>query len=354
MAAWGMTGVIGAGVAVLDRAADRPVAAGGRRARLAGFAFGAVQDLGDWVTYSDHSRARSALYVAKGSGFDIVARGRQRGRSRSRSARRCSGRSSASARRLRGELAPGSGRHAALSSPALAARGCVGRAGAPRRRRARRRRRATSSAPRTPTAAGARRRGSVVRRSCSRAGPRWPRRRRAQPAATATAAASLIDYIRARRRRPTDVGALERTILVVARGGAAPAAFGGRDLVAGLLAHVRRDGSVAGQRRISPSFASWRCAPRAHPVRRRTRDVARCASRTPTAASTSPPAAARASRRDRARRCEALAVAGAAARPDRCSARSRSSAPSRTATAGSRSQPGATRTRSRPRGPSRG
>ena len=39
---------------------------------MAGFAFTAVQDLGDWVTYSDHSRAQLGVYVAKGIGFDAV------------------------------------------------------------------------------------------------------------------------------------------------------------------------------------------------------------------------------------------------------------------------------------------
>ena len=31
-----------------------------------------MQDVGDWVTYSDHSRAQLGLYVAKGIGFDVV------------------------------------------------------------------------------------------------------------------------------------------------------------------------------------------------------------------------------------------------------------------------------------------
>src|ERR1700726_552601 len=54
MAAWGATGLIGAGLAT----------ATGRRINrwtlaavclVAGFAFTAFQDVGDWVTYSDHS-----------------------------------------------------------------------------------------------------------------------------------------------------------------------------------------------------------------------------------------------------------------------------------------------------------
>ena len=37
-----------------------------------GFAFTALQDVGDWVTYSDHSLAQLGVYVGKGIGFDVV------------------------------------------------------------------------------------------------------------------------------------------------------------------------------------------------------------------------------------------------------------------------------------------
>ena len=37
-----------------------------------GFAFTALQDVGDWVTYSDHSLAQLGVYVGKGVGFDLV------------------------------------------------------------------------------------------------------------------------------------------------------------------------------------------------------------------------------------------------------------------------------------------
>ena len=66
-----MTGVIGAGVALLTgrRIGRWPLAL---VCGVAGFAFTAVQDLGDWVTYSDHSRAQLGVYVVKGIGFDAV------------------------------------------------------------------------------------------------------------------------------------------------------------------------------------------------------------------------------------------------------------------------------------------
>lgn len=71
MAGWGVTGLAGA---LLGRAT------GGHIGRLAlalvsfvlGFAFTALQDVGDWVTYSDHSLVQLGIYVGKGIGFDLV------------------------------------------------------------------------------------------------------------------------------------------------------------------------------------------------------------------------------------------------------------------------------------------
>ncbi|HEY1591996.1 MAG TPA: prenyltransferase/squalene oxidase repeat-containing protein [Solirubrobacteraceae bacterium] len=71
MAGWGATGLIGAGLAVATR---------GRIGRwplaivcaVVGFGFTALQDLGDWVTYSDHSLTQLGVYVGKGIGFDAV------------------------------------------------------------------------------------------------------------------------------------------------------------------------------------------------------------------------------------------------------------------------------------------
>jgi len=71
MIGWGLVGVAGAGVALLSR---------GRIGRwplaivcfALGFAFTALQDFGDWVTYSDHSSAQLWVYLGKGIGFDLV------------------------------------------------------------------------------------------------------------------------------------------------------------------------------------------------------------------------------------------------------------------------------------------
>ena len=71
MAGWGLVGVLGAGLASLTRRRLRrwPLAVA---CAVVGFAFTAVQDIGDWVTYSDHSAAQLGVYVGKGVGFDLV------------------------------------------------------------------------------------------------------------------------------------------------------------------------------------------------------------------------------------------------------------------------------------------
>ncbi len=71
MAAWGLTGMLGAGLAIMTgrRIGRWPLAL---VCAVAGFAFTAAQDFGDWVTYSDHSLAQLGVYVGKGLGFDAV------------------------------------------------------------------------------------------------------------------------------------------------------------------------------------------------------------------------------------------------------------------------------------------
>jgi energy-coupling factor transport system substrate-specific component len=74
MAAWGVTGIVGAGLALICR---RPI---GRwplaiACGVCGFAFTAIQDAGDWITYSDHSVAQLGVYVGQGLGFDAIYAG---------------------------------------------------------------------------------------------------------------------------------------------------------------------------------------------------------------------------------------------------------------------------------------
>jgi energy-coupling factor transport system substrate-specific component len=71
MAGWGAVGVAGA---LLARLSGRRIG----RLPLAivcfviGFLFTALQDFGDWITYSDHSLVQLGVYVGKGIGFDLV------------------------------------------------------------------------------------------------------------------------------------------------------------------------------------------------------------------------------------------------------------------------------------------
>ena len=63
----GATGVLGAGLARRHRAGAIgrwPLAI---VCCVVGFAFTALQDVGDWVTYSDHSLAQLGVYVGKGA-----------------------------------------------------------------------------------------------------------------------------------------------------------------------------------------------------------------------------------------------------------------------------------------------
>jgi energy-coupling factor transport system substrate-specific component len=71
MAGWGATGAFGALLARLTRGRIRrlPLAL---VCFVVGFLFTALQDFGDWVTYSDHSVEQLWAYVGKGVGFDLV------------------------------------------------------------------------------------------------------------------------------------------------------------------------------------------------------------------------------------------------------------------------------------------
>ena len=75
MAAWGVTGIVGAGLALVWRGRTigrwpLAIACG-----ICGFAFTAVQDVGDWITYSDHSLRQLGVYVGQGLGFDAIYAG---------------------------------------------------------------------------------------------------------------------------------------------------------------------------------------------------------------------------------------------------------------------------------------
>jgi energy-coupling factor transport system substrate-specific component len=247
MAAWGMTGLFGAGLAVATgRRIGRwslAVACG-----AAGFAFTAIQDVGDWVTYSDHSLAQLGVYVGKGLGFDAVhalgcvAFALAFGPSLTRSIQRF-------ARRLQVTWRPAEGRTVAVVAVLLAA----GSAAAPPAR-------ATTS-PASYLAAAQNSDGGL---GPARGAPSsalfsgWAALAIAaegqNPRLVRHGGHSLIGYIGAGLASAADVGSLERTILAVRAAGLPADDFQGHDLVAALVARMRRDGSVNGQVNLT-SFA---------------------------------------------------------------------------------------------------
>ena len=186
MAGWGAVGVIGAGLAVVTRRriGRWPLAI---VCAVVGFAFTALQDVGDWVTYSDHSLAQLGVYVGKGIGFDFVHAGGclvfalAFGPALIRSLQPVHGAA---------ERDVADGRAAAASIRARPA--WLARQPGPERagRRPRPRRRATCSRRRTPTAASAERPGRR-RRRCTRGGPRsgWPPPARTRRTSRVTATA---------------------------------------------------------------------------------------------------------------------------------------------------------------------
>jgi energy-coupling factor transport system substrate-specific component len=271
MAAWGATGVLGAALARLTepplRSAPRAI---GRWPLavvcfVAGFAFTAIQDVGDWVTYSDHSSAQLGIYVGKGLGFDAIhavgclAFAVALGPALTRSIQRF-------ARRLQVTWLPPSQAAASLVGVLLLATLAAG-LGAPVRARAAGTRAADAPAggPRAAAARSARTPLSYLLGSENRDGgfgaapgqvssqlyTGWAAlglaSARYDLAHVARGSGSLLGYVRAGSGSLADVGSLERTILVVRAAGLSARSFGGRDLVAMLRGHVQGDGAVSGQ-----------------------------------------------------------------------------------------------------------
>ena len=267
MAAWGMTGVIGAGVAVLTgrRIGRWPLAL---VCGVAGFAFTAVQDLGDWVTYSDHSRAQLGVYVAKGIGFDAVhalgcvAFALAFGPALIRSIQRF-------ARRLQVTWLPaGGGTLSVVAALVCAGLMAAGLAAAPPAR---------AATPESYLAAAQNSDGGLGAAqgaSSSELFSGWAALAFAaeghNPQVVRNGGQSLTGYIASQLSTAPDVGSVERTILVVRAAGLSATAFGGRDLVATLLAHVRRNGSVGGLVNLT-SFAILALRAAGHPVAPATR-----------------------------------------------------------------------------------
>ena len=252
MAGWGAVGVIGAGLAVVTRRriGRWPLAI---VCAVVGFGFTALQDLGDWVTYSDHSLAQLGIYVGKGIGFDFVhaggclvfalAFGPALIRSLSRFTARLNVRwgtampllavavalglvPSAWLASQPGRLGSGLavGRALAAGTPAgylLAAQNPDGGLGG------------------TPGSGSSALYSGWAALGLAAAGE--------NPQDVTRDGHSLISYIEAGVASASDPGSVERNILVAGAAGLPATSFGGRDLVAELRADIGRNGSVNNQ-----------------------------------------------------------------------------------------------------------
>ena len=254
MAAWGVTGLLGAGLAsVTGRRLGRwPLAV---FCAAVGFAFTVVQDLGDWVTYSDHSLAQLGVYVGKGLGFDAIHAGGcflfalAFGPALARSISRFAARLHVEWRAPRGAVA---GVIAALilggwlASQPGAGGGLGGSRGAGP---------GEALAATTPTGylLGVQNTeggyGPAPGASSSQLFSGWAalglEAEGYNPQDVRQGGQSLMGYIGGGSLG--DVGSLERTILVVSAAGLRASSFHGEDLVAALEGHVRGDGSVSDQ-----------------------------------------------------------------------------------------------------------
>ncbi len=243
MAGWGAVGLFGALLArgTRGRIGRWPLAL---VCGVAGYAFAAMQDVGDWVSFSDHSSAQLGVYVGKGTGFDFIHAGGclvfalAFGPALTRSIARFAERLQVTWRTLDGAVRP------TLVMVCLVAAAGLGAA-------------APARAAGTPAGylLGAEHRdggfGSSPGSSSSELYSGW--------AALGLAAAghnpldlhpggrSLLSYIRAGADSYADIGAIERTILVARAAGVSAQSFGGRNLLARVQNAVQSDGSVSGQ-----------------------------------------------------------------------------------------------------------
>lgn len=270
MAAWGATGVIGAGLARLPVRLGRwPLAV---VCGIVGFGFTAFQDLGDWVTFSDHSAGQLRAYIGQGLGFDAVhAAGcvvfaLALGPALIRSIRRF-------ARRLQVTWIPPAP-PGGIAAPVLALAAALGLAGAvapgparaaPGPARARDRAGAVSPVARSAAAPSASAMaayllgaqnadggfGSAPGQASNQLFAGWAALGLASAGRDLTQVArggqSLIAYISAAPGATGDPGSLERTILVLEAAGQSARQFDGRDLVAALQRQIAADGAVSDQ-----------------------------------------------------------------------------------------------------------
>jgi len=250
MAGWGATGVIGAGLAwVMARPPGPPRRLGRWPLALVctvvGFGFTALQDFGDWVTYSDHSVGALGVYVGKGIGFDCIHAGGclvfalALGPALIRSLQRFT-------MRLQVTWQPVVGLLIVIvvgwlaGQPGLlgAGPGVARAAGTPS---------GYLLAAQNPDGGF----GPAPGQASSQLYAGWSALGLAaggqNPRDVERAGHSVIDYIESGLAANTDPGSIERTILVVRAAGLSAESFGGRDLVSALERDIGRNGSVSDQ-----------------------------------------------------------------------------------------------------------
>ena len=257
---------------------------------VVGFAFTAVQDVGDWVTYSDHSARAAGRLRRQGHRLRLRPRGRLLGvRARVRSGADALDRSALRAGcRWRGAPSDARGRCRRSRWSRLLAAGSAGRA-SPARAAAATPHRLPARRPEPGRRLRRRARAGVLAAVLglggARAGRRGPQPGDVGPGAAACSPTSRRRRHAARRRLTGahDPGRARRRT--------SPRSFGGRDLVAALERDIRRDGSVSEQVNLT-AFAVLALRAAGVAPAGRMLGVARPASRTVTAASASPPAAA--------------------------------------------------------------
>lgn len=250
MAAWGAAGVIGAGLAVLTRRrAGRftlAVVCG-----AVGFAFTAVQDVGDWVNYSDHSVAQLGIYVGKGLGFDAIhAAGcvffaLAIGPALARSITRFTARLDVTWSAPRGAVIP------VLAALALGGAIAVPSIGGAAPARA-------AASPESYLLSAQNRDGgfgAAPGQASSQLYSGWAALGLSASGLdlqhVSRGGATLTDYLAHGVASLHDPGSLERTILAVQAAGLRASSFSGRDLVAALQGDFRHDGSIAEQTNLT-------------------------------------------------------------------------------------------------------
>ena len=254
MVGWGAAGVIGAGLAILTRRriGRWPLAI---VCFAVGFAFTALQDLGDWVNYSDHSWAQLVVYVGKGVGFDLIHAvgcllfALAFGPSLMRSLQRFRRRMEVTWRPLGDALVPALTIAGVLGAGIL---GIAGLAAAPTAARA-------AGTPVSYLLAAQNADGGFGAAPGSPSSPLF-----AGWAALALAAEgenpmdvhrnggrTLLAYLEATARAGTDAGSIERTLLALRAAGASTRDRQTTELAAALERDVRADGSVSEQTNLT-------------------------------------------------------------------------------------------------------